>query len=81
MHRSVQLLAIILVSACAHGQPQRRGDERLAAIKFEGNHRLSNDTLVTGLALHRVQKRGGAPDPYLVQIAADRIRGEYLRRG
>ncbi len=81
MHRSVQLLVIILVSACAHGQPQRRGDERLAAIKFEGNHRLSNDTLVTGLALHRVQKRGGAPDPYLVQIDADRIRGEYLRRG
>ena len=81
MHRSVQLLGILLVSACAHGQPQRRGDERLAAIKFEGNHRLSNDTLVTGLALHRVQKRGGAPDPYLVQIDADRIRGEYLRRG
>lgn len=64
-----------------HGKAHRPGDEQLDAIKFEGNRKLSHDTLVTGLALHRVQSRGGAPDPYLVQIDADRIRGEYLRKG
>jgi hypothetical protein len=37
--------------------------------------------LVTGLALRRTQTRGRAPDPYLIGVDADRIRGEYLRRG
>jgi translocation and assembly module TamA len=34
-----------------------------------------------GLALRRVQKQGASPDPYLVVVDGQRIRGEYLRRG
>lgn len=76
------LLTVIgLVSGCAHGGPHRPGDERLARIAFEGNQRLSDRTLMTGLALRRVVRRGGPPDPYLVQVDADRIRGEYVRKG
>lgn len=48
---------------------------------FEGNKQISQGDLLTGLALHRTLQRGGAADPYLVQIDADRIRGEYLRKG
>src|SRR5512140_3477940 len=74
-------LAIALSSACAHGGVHHPGEERLARVDFEGNHRLGDKTLMTGLALHRVLSRGGALDPYLVQVDADRIRGEYLRKG
>lgn len=79
--RRALLPAIGFLGACASAPPHRPGTERLAAIKFEGNQQLSSKTLVTGLGLHRTEKRGGAPDPYLVQIDADRIRGEYLRNG
>lgn len=74
-------LGLDLANGCAHAPAHRPGDEQLKAIKFEGNHQLSDKTLVTGLALHRTERRGGAPDPYLIQIDADRIRGEYLRKG
>src|SRR3954463_11401282 len=80
--RRLLVLAVALSGACAHGSNTRRaGGERLVAINFEGNHELRNKTLLTGLALQRVLKRGGAPDPYLVQVDGDRIRGEYMRRG
>ncbi|MEO7731156.1 MAG: BamA/TamA family outer membrane protein [Kofleriaceae bacterium] len=72
---------LAVVGACASAPAHRAGTERLARIDFEGNHRLSNSTLVTGLALHRTLKRGSAPDPYSIDIDADRIRGEYLRKG
>jgi outer membrane protein assembly factor BamA len=73
--------AIGLLVGCAHGRAHRPGEEQLKAIKFEGNQQMKSGDLTDGLALHRVELRGGAPDPYLVQIDADRIRGEYLRRG
>ncbi len=79
--RRALLLVLGLANACAHAPAHQPGDEQLKAIKFEGNHQLSDKTLVTGLALHRTEQRGGAPDPYLIQIDADRIRGEYLRKG
>jgi outer membrane protein insertion porin family len=75
------VLVLGLAAGCAHAPAHQPGDEQLEAIKFEGNHQLSDKTLVTGLALHRIERRGGAPDPYLIQIDADRIRGEYLRKG
>jgi outer membrane protein assembly factor BamA len=81
--RRLLLLATAISSACAHGgsSTRRSGDERLVAVDFEGNHTLGDKTLLTGLALHRQLKRGGPPDPYLVQVDSDRIRGEYMRRG
>jgi outer membrane protein assembly factor BamA len=76
------MLVIALSSACAHGGPHRYpDDDRLTKVAFEGNKQLSDHTLLAGLALHRVLRRGGALEPYLVQVDADRIRGEYLRKG
>jgi outer membrane protein assembly factor BamA len=76
------MLVIALSSACARGGPHRYpDDDRLTKVVFEGNKQLSDHTLRTGLALHRVLRRGGALEPYLVQVDADRIRGEYLRKG
>ncbi len=75
------LVAIALSAACAHAPPHKAGDERLAVVDFEGNKQLGGKTLLSGLGLHRTMQRGGAPDPYTVQVDADRIRGEYLRKG
>jgi outer membrane protein insertion porin family len=79
--RRALCLAFGWLTGCAHTPPHRPGEEQLKAIQFEGNKQISDSKLGTGLALRRVEKRGGAPDPYLVQIDADRIRGEYLRKG
>jgi len=75
------LLVIGVLSGCSHPPPHHPGEEQLTAVEFEGNKQLGKNTLLTGLALHRTLQRGGAPDPYLVQIDEDRIRGEYLRKG
>jgi len=75
------LIAIAVSSACAHGRVHPAGEERLAKVEFEGNRRLRDKALMTGMALHRVLSRGGALDPYLVQVDAERITGQYLRKG
>lgn len=72
---------VAALTACAHGAARRAGDDRLVAVNFEGNAQLGDQTLLTGLAQHRVLERHGAADAYLVQVDAERIRGEYLRRG
>ncbi|MEO8703321.1 MAG: BamA/TamA family outer membrane protein [Kofleriaceae bacterium] len=77
----MSLVLVAAVAACSHGPKHSPGDEYLKAIKFEGNRELGKKRLVAGLGLHRTQERGRAPDPYLVQVDADRIRGEYLREG
>ncbi len=76
----VALLAVIGCGSKASG-PRRPGEDWLKAIKVEGNKAVREKSLVTGLALRRTQARGDVPDPYLVQVDEDRIRGEYLRRG
>lgn len=81
LRRRPILIVLALLGACAHGRTHRPGDEWLAKVDFEGNQRMSDKKLLTGLALHRTLKRGRAPDPYVVQVDADRIRGEYLRKG
>jgi outer membrane protein assembly factor BamA len=75
------LIAAALTAACASTPTPRAGVQRLTAVGFEGNQRLGDKTLLTGLGLHRVLQRKGGVDPYLVQVDADRIRGEYLRKG
>ena len=79
--RCTPLLAILVATACSRGHAHKPGDEWVRKVDIEGNHKVSDHTLVDGLALHRAQKRGLPPDPYLVQVDADRIRGEYLRKG
>lgn len=74
-------LALVVAGACGQKQVHRPGEECLDAIKFEGNAAIDNDDLRDGLALRRVQKRGGSPDPYLVVVDGKRIEGEYIRRG
>ena len=83
MFARVTLAAVVLAAACGGSStaPRRPGEEYLKRIDFEGNTDLSKSKLRTGLALHRTQKRGRAPDPYLIGVDAERIRGEYLRRG
>src|SRR5262245_7011219 len=75
------LIVAIAASACAHSTATRAVEDRLERVDFEGNQKLSNKTLLTGLGVHRVLQRSGAIDPYLIQVDADRIRGEYLRKG
>ena len=76
------LIVVVAATACAHSTAATRArEDRLEKVDFEGNQRLSNKNLMTGLGVHRVLQRGGAADPYLIQVDADRIRGEYLRKG
>jgi translocation and assembly module TamA len=83
--RSLLIVTAGLLAGCSSStsssRPRRPGDEVLKSIKFEGNKQIGQSTLVTGLALHRTQARGRAPDPYLISVDAERIKGEYLRRG
>ncbi len=70
--------AVVLLAACHHTPVHQPGDEWLESIHLEGNRALADAALLPGLALHRLDQ---APDPYLVALDADRIRGQYLRRG
>jgi outer membrane protein assembly factor BamA len=80
--RAHALIVILLAtSACHHTPPRHPGEEYLDSIRFEGNKSISSSDLRTGLALHRVQSLGSAPDPYLVTVDGDRIKGQYMRRG
>jgi outer membrane protein assembly factor BamA len=81
MRLAVLVLLGLTLAACSRSQPRQPRDEYLKAIRFEGNQKLKSKTLVAGLALRRTQARRRPPDPYLVQVDADRIRGEYLRKG
>jgi translocation and assembly module TamA len=77
------LFAVLLISAaCGSSKPVHHpGEEFLEDIKIEGNTSIKASKLRKGLALRRVQKQGSSPDPYLVVIDGQRIRGEYLRHG
>ncbi|HEV7559483.1 MAG TPA: hypothetical protein VGO00_28600, partial [Kofleriaceae bacterium] len=66
-----------LLAGCHHAPPHKPGDEWLESIEFEGNQQISDDDLLTGLALHRAQKAGRAPDLYQVQVDTDRLKGQY----
>jgi outer membrane protein insertion porin family len=80
--RAHALIAIVLATAaCHHTPPRHPGEEFLQAIQFEGNKAIKSKDLVVGLALHKVEKQGSAPDPYLVTVDGDRIKGRYLRAG
>lgn len=79
---SMCIAAVVLATACSRtGRTHRPGDEWLSDIVIEGNRKLGDKELTTGLALRRTQTRGRAPDPYVVDTDAERIRGEYVRRG
>lgn len=83
--RFVVVLALavtgLAVGACASKPKHAPGDEYLKKIKVENNKKLSSKTLLAGLALERTRKAGRSPDPYQVQVDADRIKGKYLRDG
>jgi translocation and assembly module TamA len=76
------IAVLLLATACGGKKPVHRpGEEFLDAIKIEGNESIEAKDLRKGLALRRVKKQGSSPDPYLVVIDGQRIRGEYIRRG
>ncbi len=74
-------MTVVALAACHHQPPHKPGEEYLKSVVFEGNHDLSDKSLLTGLALHRTLTAGRAPDPYQVQTDADRLRGQYAREG
>jgi translocation and assembly module TamA len=78
--RTLSATIAFALIAC-HGPVHHPGEEYLDAIKFEGNHAISSGDLRDGLALHRAQKMGAAPDPYLVTVDRERVKGAYLRAG
>ncbi len=79
-HGLLALLALGLL-ACGQKTVRKPGEEWLDTIKIEGNSSIKTKDLRDGLALRRVQKQGGSPDPYLVVVDGKRIEGEYVRRG
>ena len=72
---------LLLATACGKKVVHRPGEEFLEAIKIEGNKSIDSKDLRAGLALRRIKKLGSSPDPYLVVIDGQRIKGAYLRRG
>lgn len=81
--RSLVLLITtsVIASACQSRPPRRPGEEYLETVKFEGNKQIKSKALLDGLALHRTQKAGLAPDPYTVKSDAARLEGQYQREG
>jgi translocation and assembly module TamA len=75
------VLACLAVTACHTPPPRHPGQQYLAGIALRGNRAFSANDLRAGLALREVEKRGAAPDPYLIAEDASRIRGMYLREG
>jgi len=72
---------VAVITACHHDRPHRPGEEWLESVEFQGNQQISDDDLLTGLAVHRAQKAGRAPDLYQVQLDTDRLKGQYAREG
>ncbi len=72
---------LLALTVACRGPVHHPGEEFLKSIDFEGNHAIKSGDLRAGLALRRAQKAGGAPDPYLVTVDRERIKGMYLRRG
>jgi outer membrane protein assembly factor BamA len=72
---------LVVIAACHHAPVHRPGEDWVEKIRFEGNHELSDSSLLAGLALHRAEERGYGADPYQLQLDAQRIRGQYLREG
>jgi outer membrane translocation and assembly module TamA len=81
MRAVVYLTAILIAGGCARHRARTPGEEYLEKIEVQGNKKLKSKTLIAGLALRRAQDRGRPPDPYQVDVDADRIRGIYLRAG
>ena len=75
-------LSLATTVACgARARPTNR-DEWLAGIKVPGNHdpAMRDANLLEGLALHRTLSAHRAPDPYQVELDAERIRGRLRAR-
>ena len=71
------------LAACgARQHPTPRHDDRaFGAIDVEGNGALGEDELLDGLASVRARELGRPFEPSLVRGDAERIRGQYVRRG
>jgi translocation and assembly module TamA len=75
-------LALAVSAACGQKTPPHHpGQEYLDTIVIEGNTSISDKDLRSGLALRRVKAQGASPDPYLVVVDGNRIKGAYVRRG
>lgn len=78
LHASIVFAVIV---GCGPKVVHKPGEEWLNAVEFEGNKSIADSDLRAGLALRRLQGQGTAPDPYLVVVDGQRVKGEYMRRG
>ncbi|MCE9573043.1 MAG: BamA/TamA family outer membrane protein [Deltaproteobacteria bacterium] len=83
LQRPVAVALAIALVGCGAGahRVRKAGDERLAAIRIEGNHAIDRDTLVHGLELHHDQAAELAVDTSSLVTDTARIRTAYLERG
>ena len=80
-HVGACLFVVVSAGCGSKTPPHHAGQEWLDSIEIEGNTTVSSKDLRSGLALRHVQSQGGSPDPYLVVIDGNRIKGDYIRRG
>jgi outer membrane protein assembly factor BamA len=59
----------------------RPGEQFVAAIRIEGNHAISSDALIGGLALRRREDAGWAVDEYQLGQDTTRVIGAYEKLG
>ena len=79
--RACFLGTVAVLVGCHGAPPHHPGEEYLAKLRFDGNRAVSDNRLKLGLALERTEKRGGAPDPYSIELDTERVRGHYARLG
>ena len=75
------LVLVCAVAACHSPPPHKPGEEYLKSVQFQGNKHFKKGDLLDGLAMHRTEQAGRAPDPYQVKTDEQRLRGQYLRDG
>jgi translocation and assembly module TamA len=80
-HGLIAVLVLLSVGCGSKKPVHYPGEEFLESIVIEGNTSIKTKDLTKGLALKRVKKQGSSPDPYLVVVDGQRVRGEYLRQG
>jgi translocation and assembly module TamA len=83
MSRSRLGVACVAVAlGCHGGGPVRHpGEQYVAKIRVEGNHALTSDALINGLALRRREDAGVAVDEYQLTQDVTRIVGAYEKLG
>ncbi|MGE0870949.1 MAG: outer membrane protein assembly factor [Kofleriaceae bacterium] len=79
----VAMIAIAIGAGCGGKtqRPRRPGEERLVAVRIEGNRAIDTEDLLGGLQLERSRQAGRALDQYQLELDTQRIRVAYQLKG